>query len=248
MKLVILSACLMLTACCGIIETGRPGPADDDPAGSDAGLTADGSLEPESDSLTANLPPKQVKIVPIPHPKFQPVESDAGIEPEPDADQPDPDMDQPDPDSGVQPDTMPAADTKATPDTMPAADTAPPLPTETIHCKKTKGGLTVTIYGPLSANLMSAAANPTALQFGSNTLGGWTACYGSSDPRPSLPYTDDLGPYVFSLPAQADQMNFYLVNGQCASQSWFDLETAATPSHWNVTGDCEISGTLIKQK
>jgi hypothetical protein len=179
------------------------------------------------------------------------VEPDAGADPDSTVD-PDAGTDSDaEPDSSTDPDagTDTGTDT-GTPDTTPETDTTP-APVTTIDCTNDNTGLHVTISGPISAALITQPTNPGDIQFGGNIVGGvsgaqWSTCYSSSDPRPTVKYTDDVGPYSFNLPAGTDQINFYLLEaGAGCVTHWFDLNPGTA---WQVTGDCQISGTLITVK
>lgn len=176
------------------------------------------------------------------------IEPDSGT-PESDASTTDPDSGTPEPDSGTEPNAAPEPDfsTPELDSATPEPD-ATPSPTSTIDCTNDSDGLQVTIYGPISPALITHPTNPDSIQFGANQVGGvsgaqWSTCYSSSDPRPTIKYTNDDGPYRFTLPTGTNQLNFYLLEaGSGCETHWLDLNPGTA---WQVTGDCKIDGTLI---
>lgn len=114
----------------------------------------------------------------------------------------------------------------------------------TIACKASADAFTVTISGDVLGGTWNAwIPAPVSLQYGSDTPYYWALPYAGNSGRQSLAWTGNQKAYVFTLPRNANRMNFAIV-GSGSSLAWFKFGNA---NNWKFTGDCKMSGTVLVQ-
>jgi len=116
----------------------------------------------------------------------------------------------------------------------------------TIACKASTDAFTVTISGDiLGGSWNPAISGPVSLQYGSDrpSPSFWTLPYPTNSGRASLSWVGNRKTYVFTLPTNANRINFAVI-GSGSSLAWFKFGTA---NNWKFTGDCKMSGTVLVQ-
>jgi hypothetical protein len=129
-----------------------------------------------------------------------------------------------------------------TPQAVPTAD-----PPHTIRCAATDGGLRVMVTGPiLGSGLMADPTAPSALMWGSDTVGGWSVPYqDGSGGRTLTPWQGDGQRHELLMPPGTNRFNLYVADAANSGQnSWFRLK-AADGSPWTITGDCHLGVGLL---
>jgi hypothetical protein len=135
------------------------------------------------------------------------------------------------------------------PDTVvPEGDADPP---HTIRCTASVDGLLVTVTGPvMDGGLMANPPSPSAIMWGSDTVGGWTVPYAASEGsgRTQTPWLADDHAHELLMPLGVDRFNLYLSDASASGlDSWFRLK-ASDGSPWIVTGDCQMGDGVILRR
>lgn len=137
--------------------------------------------------------------------------------------------------------------------TPPATTSVTPVTTDpphTIRCTATATDLRVTVTGPiLGSGLMADPTTPSALLWGSDTVGGWSVPYatGTGGGRTLTPWLGDDRTHELLMSLGADRFNLYVADAAASGQNaWFRLK-AADGSPWTVLGDCQMGdGVLLR--